>query len=279
MILADFFTPTVIKWESYDESVWDKITDHYQLINELGHGSFGFVFNARDKKTNEIIALKQIKKSQVEKEVMENEINIMNRLPKHQNICGYYGYYEDKDYLWIALQKCGNTSVRTMFDKIKENEDDARYIFKQVVSAVMAMHNSGMYHRDLKPNNIQLTVPLMKVELIDFGESIFSNAPTRDFTGAEGYSTPESESGKLYKPSLMDVWVLGVTLFRMRFDIKPFGRGWDKTYKEKVINLDYSFPEPTSDSFRDLITNMLQKEDKRLTLEQVSRHPWMTFDD
>lgn len=124
----------------------------------------------------------------------------------------------------MALQKCGNTSVRSYFDKRKATEPKARHLFRQIISGLHAMHAVGMYHRDLKPNNIQLTVPEGIIQLIDFGESVFSDEPTKNFHGGEGYSTPEIESGKPYRPSMMDVWVLGVTLYRMRFTVKPFGR-------------------------------------------------------
>ena len=271
--------PVYIRWKSENPSVWDDVRDHYELLDELGHGSFGIVYNARNRKTNELIALKQIKKRQVGQDSMENELTILNSLPIHPNICNYYGFYEDEEFLWIALQRCGNTSVRMYFNTIKANEFDARFIFKQVVSAILAMHNAGMYHRDLKPNNMQMTMPLMYIQMIDFGESVFSDEPRLDFKGAEGYSTPEAESDQEYTPSLMDVWVLGITLYRMKFVKKPFGRGWDKSYNDRVLELHYDFPEPVSAEFKDLIEGMLTLENRRMTLEQVANHPWMTMDD
>ena len=110
------------------------------------------------------------------------------------------------------------------------------------------MHNSGMFHRDLKPNNLLLTMPQGIVHIIDFGESIFSNKPTLDFDGAEGYSTPESVTSVPYIPSLMDVWVLGVTLYRMRFDVKPFGRRLLLTKVDGTLNTPIKSPHWTTPS-------------------------------
>lgn len=123
----------------------------------------------------------------------------------------------------MALEKCGNITIRAFYKDKNATENEARYLFRQVALGVAALHKAGIYHRDLKPDNMQMTIPDGHVQLIDFGVSIMNDSPKRDFTGASGYNVPEILLDQSYRPSLMDVWSLAISIYRTRFNFKPFG--------------------------------------------------------
>lgn len=94
-------------------------------------------------------------------------------------------------------------------------EEEARAMFHQLVSVVQYSHQRGIVHRDLKPDNI-LRDSDMTIKLADCGFSReFTDKKLSSFRGTICYSAPEVFQHQTYDGPKVDVWSLGVVLYRM----------------------------------------------------------------
>jgi len=179
----------------------NKPDEDYKKVKFLGEGSFGAVYQVRNKYSGAICAMKIIKKSSAcsreEEEEIRNEINIL-RTMDHPNILKIFEFYSNPKEYSIITELC---SMGELFDQIINkgpfDEKYSAYVLYQVFSAVNYCHKMHILHRDLKPENILIIdknddgYPTVKV--CDFGTSkIFETGKVeRAFVGSSFYMAPE----------------------------------------------------------------------------------------
>jgi serine/threonine protein kinase len=105
----------------------------------------------------------------------------------------------------------------------KVSEGEAMPIFRQIVEAVAYCHRQGVYHRDIKSENV-LIDKYRKIKIIDFGFSIKSAPSTKLtlFCGTPNYMSPEIILKRDYLGGPSDTWALGVLLFVLTAGYFPF---------------------------------------------------------
>uniref|UniRef100_A0A0W0F5J9 Protein kinase domain-containing protein n=1 Tax=Moniliophthora roreri TaxID=221103 RepID=A0A0W0F5J9_MONRR len=156
------------------------------------------------------------------------------------------------------------------------SEDQARYVFAQVVDAVHYLDSQGVSHRDIKDENIVIDADL-KVKLIDFGSATFVDpAEPRPyynlFYGTTAYAASEILQKKPYQAAPAEVWTLGVLLSYLLTGNPPFPNGKD------AIAGRVSFTEKpgVSRSALNLMRFCLDPDPKtRLTIAEIKAHPWL----
>uniref|UniRef100_A0A8D0LC95 non-specific serine/threonine protein kinase n=1 Tax=Sphenodon punctatus TaxID=8508 RepID=A0A8D0LC95_SPHPU len=158
-------------------------------------------------------------------------------------------------------------------------EEEARRLFRQIVSAVAHCHNAGIVHRDLKCENILLD-ECGFIKLTDFGFAnccSLKNSLMSTFCGSVAYTAPEILMSKKYNGELADLWSLGVILYAMVTGKLPF----KERQPQKMIHvvkqgLVFRHPCLCSPECQSLIQGLLQlKPASRLGLQQVASHRWM----
>ena len=109
-----------------------------------------------------------------------------------------------------------------LYGSLKENP--ARVIFDQVVKICIRLQNFGIFHRDIKDENILLNVNTLEAKLIDFGCAI--EASTDDtflsFSGTPEFAAPEVRQKRGYQADSSTSWTLGVLLYVLLFGDTPF---------------------------------------------------------
>ena len=133
------------------------IFNFYDLRKTLGTGSFATVKLGVYRETGEQFAVKEIEKKKYEtksksrdKNSIMNEANILQRV-QHENIIKVHDVFDHDDKLFIVLEMArGGELFERIIDEKKLNEDKARLIMKQLLSAVMYLHTHNIAHRDLK---------------------------------------------------------------------------------------------------------------------------------
>lgn len=101
-------------------------------------------------------------------------------------------------------------------------EEEAAVFFVQLVRAVEYLHKEGISHRDLKLSNV-LVDHDNKLKLIDFGFADNSQKNLKEFCGTPSYMAPELVLKVDYWGSFVDIWALGVILYRLLVGTFPFG--------------------------------------------------------
>eukprot|EP01122_Echinamoeba_exundans_P009424 TRINITY_DN3333_c0_g1_i2.p2 TRINITY_DN3333_c0_g1~~TRINITY_DN3333_c0_g1_i2.p2 ORF type:complete len:264 (-),score=51.78 TRINITY_DN3333_c0_g1_i2:59-850(-) len=171
-------------------------------------------------------------------------------------------------------------------------EDAARTMFKQILSAVEYLHSKSIVHRDLKPENILLSRD-GTAKLSDFGlaRMLDAAAALKTLCGTPQYVAPEIITLGSVGPSnalngyshAVDMWSLGVILYIMLSGEPPFDTELNPTMSlyQQIETGTYDFPadlwDPVSPVAKDLLVHLLEVDpNKRYTVSQALRHPWLT---
>lgn len=145
---------------------------HYDILEELGEGTFGLVNKVQDKRTGEILAMKRISKTKIQRsrlgDQVKKEIDAMKNL-KHINIVQIKEVLMDPNHLFIVMEYVqGGELYSKLAMKGKMSEKGAKIYFKQIMEAVNYCHSKNYCHRDIKCENILITSD-DNVKIADFG--------------------------------------------------------------------------------------------------------------
>ena len=247
-----------------------KNINSYILESEIEKCSFGSVYTATHKYTEEKVAIKILSKTQLQRNITEinlinNEISILKIL-NHKNIIKLYEVLESDSYIYIVMEHC---SGKGLFDEIIKkknlNEKEALIIFQQLIDTMIYLHNMNICHRDIKPENI-LFDKNNEIKLIDFGFSFCygnQNLKINDDFGTPSYACPEMHKGEKYIPELADVWSCGVLLYTMVSGYLPFSEEDDFLNGELIIKGQFDMPKFFSVQLKDLIKHMIEPNPKK----------------
>uniref|UniRef100_A0A8C1G4Y1 Serine/threonine-protein kinase TAO2 n=1 Tax=Cyprinus carpio TaxID=7962 RepID=A0A8C1G4Y1_CYPCA len=206
-------------------------------LREIGHGSFGAVYFARDVRTSEVVAIKKMsysgKQSNEKWQDIIKEVKFLQRL-KHPNSIEYKGCYLREHTAWLVMEYClGSASdllevfVYLQRDLYKPifflptvhkkplQEMEIAAITHGALQGLAYLHSHNMIHRDIKAGNILLTEP-GQVKLADFGSASIAS-PANSFVGTPYWMAPEvilaMDEGQY--DGKVDIWSLGITCIEL----------------------------------------------------------------
>jgi serine/threonine protein kinase len=222
---------------------------------------------------------------------IKDEVQIMYELIGVEGVCQIEDIIinEDKD-ITIVLPFYALTDLWN-YMKVKPgrhlNEKDSRKVFTQLVDTFIGIHNRQIMHRDIKPENILVKNDELEVCLSDFGLATrVGPYPQYERTRTGQAGTPCYYSYEIVKKKpydeRVDIWCLGVLLFEMLFGALPFSHDPKdaRDYTASISSLVFKFPAKStvSQEARDLIQKVLVPQEKRITLEEIKLHNWITLD-
>lgn len=277
--------------ETFVNKIKDKnLTDLYFIKNDLGQGSYGKVFQVKNKITGETRACKQLAIKHIQNyEKFMLEINILSKMD-HPNIIKLYEVFEDKRYVYLVMEECtGGELFDKIIDRLQNDsiftEKEAAKIFKQMMMAIAYCHKEGICHRDLKPENLLLLNKKddTNIKIIDFGLSnIFIDKKGVEIkmtskVGTAYYVSPEVLSGNYDKSC--DIWSAGVILYILLCGDPPFNGANDNEIYKKIKTKKFGYTNPlwsnVSNDAKELINLMLSEPDVRPTAEDVLQNSWV----
>ena len=211
---------------------------YYEKIRFLGEGGFGSVEKIKDKKDNQIYALKKIKKSKVKVEVFKNEVNILSKF-NSDKIVKYYSSFSDKDYFYIKMEYCNCSNLSDFISNKKQesnnliDENILCKIIYNICLSVQEIHSKEIIHRDLNPNNIFMHEDY-NIKIGDFGISKHCDN-TKTNVGTQYYKAPEILLGKVYNNKI-DIWALGCILYELFTLENCFYCEYDTGFINNILN-------------------------------------------
>ncbi|XP_023551762.1 serine/threonine-protein kinase SAPK3-like isoform X1 [Cucurbita pepo subsp. pepo] len=286
--------------------------DRFEPLKDLGSGNFGVARLVRDKKTNELVAVKYIERGKKIDEKVQREI-INHRSLQHPNIIRFKEVFLTPTHLAIVMEyAAGGELFGRICSAGRFSEDEARFFFQQLISGVSYCHSMQICHRDLKLENTLLDgSPTPQLKICDFGYSkvdnlssnklesvsfchIFSlfclfdplqsgllHSQPKSTVGTPAYIAPEVLSRKEYDGKISDVWSCGVTLYVMLVGAYPFEdpedpRNFRKTIA-RILSVQYSIPDyvRVSVECRNLLSRIfVANPAKRITIQEIKQLPW-----
>ena len=260
----------------------------YKKLQLLGEGRFSTVYEAQNRITDIMRAMKIIKKEEHyseedEKEVI-NEVNILKTMD-HPNIVKLFEFYSNEKQYSIIMEYCKggklNTEIRNYapFD-----EKYSAYIMYQIFSAINYCHNMNIIHRDLKPENILIVNRNKKnnypnIKIGDFGMSkmVEKDSLQNKIVGTIYYVAPEVILKKYNEKC--DIWSCGVIMYVLLSKKPPFGGDTEEEIISNILKGVYDIEKPPFDKISknalDLIQKLLNKDiNKRISAQEALNHPW-----
>jgi serine/threonine-protein kinase len=202
----------------------------YEVLGELGRGTFGVVYRARDTRLARQVAIKvmhaAISSSADELARFRAEVEALGSL-QHPNIVQIHdtGIHEGMPYLVMELIEGGNLAQQ--LNGQPRPCRDAAALVEVVARATHVAHQKGIVHRDLKPGNIMLTGDGTP-KITDFGlvkrlDRSLGLSQTGQAIGTPSYMAPEQASGRVHEVGpAADVYALGAILYELLTGRPPF---------------------------------------------------------
>jgi 3-phosphoinositide dependent protein kinase-1 len=262
----------------------------------LGEGSYSTVMAATDRQTLREYAIKVLDKRHIIKEKKVKYVNIekdtLNRLTEHPGIVRLYYTFQDERSLYFVLDLASGGELLGFLKKMGSFDIECtRFYGAQILDSIEYMHNKGVIHRDLKPENVLLD-DQMHVKITDFGTAKIleqrhangigstSGDPlegansdrAQSFVGTAEYVSPELLTDKnACKAS--DLWAFGCIIYQLLAGRPPFKAGNEYQTFQKIVGLDYTFPDGFPPLAKDLVERLLVLDPvTRLPMEHIKNH-------
>ncbi|XP_010555567.1 PREDICTED: cell division control protein 2 homolog isoform X2 [Tarenaya hassleriana] len=196
--------------------------DQYEKVEKIGEGTYGVVYKARDKLTNETLALKKIRLEQEDEGVPSTAIREISLLKEmqHGNIVKLQDVVHSDKRLYLVFEYL-DLDLKKLMDTCPEFSKDPQRIksfLYQILRGVSYCHSHRVLHRDLKPQNLLIDRRTNSLKLADFGLARAFGIPVRTFTHEVvtlWYRAPEILLGSRQYSTPVDVWSVGCIFAEM----------------------------------------------------------------
>ncbi|XP_066246360.1 serine/threonine-protein kinase Nek8-like [Euwallacea similis] len=197
--------------------------EFYDILEQLGRGTFGVVYLCRKMHNKEKLVIKQIPIELIggDQSKAKNEVAILRSL-SHPNVIQYFDSYMQHQSFCIVMEYASHGNLQQFIDERRKTLSylDPQCVMNficQIILGLHHIHEKGVVHRDLKSENIFITGLRKDVLKIgDFGISklLANNYLANTIIGTCNYAAPEICDGKPYN-NKTDIWALGCVLYEL----------------------------------------------------------------
>ena len=243
----------------------------FQILNNIGRGSFGVVYKAIDLELNRAVAIKTAIQNQSSQSIslFLREARATSRL-HHPNIVTIFDFVKLEDRVFIVSELIDGITLREYLHETDQDLEGRLRLIAQICEAIQYAHDNNVIHRDLKPGNIMVDgngAP----HILDFGLSQSIDHAFETISregvplGTPAYMSPEQVKGSRQDLDMRtDTYSIGIILYQALTNNLPFV-GQKKDVYLKILNMD----PPSPKKFNGQISEALCK----ITLKAISKNP------
>ncbi|CAA7261465.1 unnamed protein product [Cyclocybe aegerita] len=208
--------------------------DDFNFLAVLGKGNFGKVMLAEEKKTNGLYAIKVLKKEfiidndEVESTRSEKRVFLAAARERHPFLLGLHSCFQTETRVYFVMEYVSGGDLMLHIQRKQFSLRQAKFYASEVLLALEYFHANGIIYRDLKLDNILLTLD-GHVKVADYGlckEEMWYGQTTSTFCGTPEFMAPEILLEQRYGRAV-DWWAFGVLTYEMLLGQSPF-RGDDE---------------------------------------------------
>lgn len=208
--------------------------DDFNFLAVLGKGNFGKVMLAEEKRTNGLYAIKVLKKEfiiendEVESTRSEKRVFLTAARERHPFLLGLHSCFQTETRIYFVMEYVSGGDLMLHIQRKQFSLRQAKFYASEVLLALEYFHANGVIYRDLKLDNILLTLD-GHVKVADYGlckENMWYGQTTSTFCGTPEFMAPEILLEQRYGRAV-DWWAFGVLTYEMLLGQSPF-RGDDE---------------------------------------------------
>jgi len=277
------------------DSALERSNPNFEALKMLNRGASGFVQLARDRRTGQLFAIKYIPRGEsFDVRTISRELMNQRMCSGHPNVIQLHEVFLTTDYLGIAMEYADGGDVSQFIDDQSANgmdglpEEDARWLFQQLMVALDMIHRLGIVNRDVKLDNMMLhgswPSPILKICDFGFSKDEAGQSTSKSTCGTPEYMAPEVLFESRYDGKAADIWSCGVSLYVMLTGVFPFARDCDDGINNvlrmqrqftRILQGDYIQLSSNSLDCQDLMSRLLHPDPlRRITMAGVMNHPW-----
>jgi len=287
-------------------------TESYVLGEAIARGKDSFCHWGEHLRTGQFVAVKKAWKCGfLADKCFRREVENMEGL-EHPGIVRMIDHFEDAKFTYIVMELMpGGTLAERILEKGPLPDETAAFIFRQILNAVVFLHDRGICHRDLKPSNILMasgdepSVQYNVIKIGDFGLSRRLENPYENqmstHCGSLNFAAPEVHQAAALQAGLVsasarrqaaaysakvDMWSLGAVLYNMLSGSPPFDftKSNTPTMLRRVIRGEYEMEGPqwgsVCEDAKDCVRCLMQVDARqRPTAAQCLWHLWLVGDE
>ena len=246
---------------------------HYKILEELGRGGMGVVYRAVDTRLRRTVALKFLHPGAFDSD--DDRLRFIREAQlgaalDHPNICTVFEIDEQDGRIFIAMAYIEGVALK---EKIRSGPLDipvAIDIATQVADGLLAAHEKGIVHSDIKSSNILFTAD-GRAQITDFGlASVLEAHETYggEFAGSPAYMSPEQARAETVDVRT-DIWSLGVVMYEMLTGELPFRGEFAAALIYSILNEDAI---PLVERRPDISTELWRVVDKMIAKDRDARY-------
>ncbi|EER25020.1 Serine/threonine kinase [Coccidioides posadasii str. Silveira] len=208
--------------------------DHFNFLAVLGKGNFGKVMLAETKTTRKLYAIKVLKKEfiiendEVESTKSEKRVFLIANKERHPFLLNLHACFQTETRVYFVMEYISGGDLMLHIQRGQFGLKRAQFYAAEVCLALKYFHENGVIYRDLKLDNILLTLD-GHIKIGDYGlckEDMWYGSTTSTFCGTPEFMAPEILLDKKYGRAV-DWWAFGVLIYQMLLQQSPF-RGEDE---------------------------------------------------
>ena len=219
----------------------------YEILEKIGSGGMSVVYKAKCHTLNRLVAIKVLKEEFASDENFVSKFKMEAQAAaglSHPNIVNIYDVVDEGDIHFIVMELVEGITLKSYITKKGHLEvKEAIGIAIQVAAGIEAAHEQHIIHRDIKPQNMLISMD-GKVKVADFGTARAVSSQTMNaatVVGSVHYISPEQARGG-YSDERSDLYSLGITMFEMVTGHVPFEG--DNTVTVALAHLEEPMPDP-----------------------------------
>ncbi|RID57356.1 hypothetical protein BRARA_F00733 [Brassica rapa] len=272
--------------------------EKYKVVKDIGAGYIELGGLMRVKNSKELVAMKFIERGSKIDEDLVREI-MKHKSLHHPNVIRFKEVnliafiFHTFGGFWLSIQVVSTPTHLAivmeyaargeLYKHIRRagrfSEDDARYLFQQLISAVSYCHAMQMCHRDLKLEDTFLDgspEPCLKICDFSYSKSVVLQSCPSSKTRTAAYIPPEIFSCSEYDGKMADIWSCGVTLYVMLVGARPFE---DRERPQKLRRFVFCIPHLPHQFvilfiFQNIKDVQYKIPDDRISIADIKKHPW-----